>query len=234
MTLKGSGLQLESTSFMFVQANLGLVGQLHLHRGFIFPTCVSFQPKKRIGVAIGDCILDLSAVAQLYPQNVQSALRAEALNDLMALGYDAWKTVRAVTTSLLQVNSPLHQESTLSAKALVLQSEAEMHLPANIGDYTDFYSSIHHATNVGIMFRGKENALMPNWKYLPVGYHGRASSVVVSGTPIRRPYGQTIPVDGKSFVKMLANCLSLLLLLSSQQGNHLSSAHADSSTLSSK
>lgn len=71
-----------------------------------------------------------------------------------------------------------------------------MHLPADIGDYTDFYSSIHHATNVGIMFRGKDNALMPNWKHLPVGYHGRASSVVVSGTPIRRPLGQTQPVDG--------------------------------------
>lgn len=70
-----------------------------------------------------------------------------------------------------------------------------MHLPADIGDYTDFYSSIHHATNVGIMFRGKENALMPNWKHIPVGYHGRASSVVVSGTPIRRPLGQTLPVD---------------------------------------
>lgn len=73
-----------------------------------------------------------------------------------------------------------------------------MHLPADIGDYTDFYSSIHHATNVGIMFRGKDNALMPNWKHLPVGYHGRASSVVVSGTPIRRPYGQTQPVDGEA------------------------------------
>lgn len=72
-----------------------------------------------------------------------------------------------------------------------------MHLPAEIGDYTDFYSSIHHATNVGIMFRGKDNALMPNWKYLPVGYHGRASSVVVSGTPIHRPYGQTLPIDGQ-------------------------------------
>lgn len=76
------------------------------------------------------------------------------------------------------------------------QSDATLHLPANIGDYTDFYSSIHHATNVGIMFRGKDNALMQNWKHLPVGYHGRASSVVVSGTPITRPLGQTQPVDG--------------------------------------
>merc|ERR1712083_267359 len=79
--------------------------------------------------------------------------------------------------------------------ALVSQDQVKMHLPASIGDYTDFYSSLDHATNVGTMFRGKENALMPNWKYLPVGYHGRASSVVVSGTPIRRPLGQTKPVD---------------------------------------
>lgn len=76
------------------------------------------------------------------------------------------------------------------------QTAATFHVPANIGDYTDFYSSIHHATNVGIMFRSKENALMPNWKHLPVGYHGRASSIVVSGTPITRPYGQTLPVEG--------------------------------------
>ncbi|KAH8024071.1 hypothetical protein HPB51_021416 [Rhipicephalus microplus] len=74
-------------------------------------------------------------------------------------------------------------------------SQATMHLPAQIGDYTDFYSSMNHATNVGIMFRGKDNPLLPNWKYLPVGYHGRSSSVVVSGTPIRRPNGQTRPDD---------------------------------------
>lgn len=72
-----------------------------------------------------------------------------------------------------------------------------MHLPARIGDYTDFYSSVDHATNVGIMFRGKDNALMPNWKHLPVGYHGRASSIVVSGTPIKRPLGQTRPDDAQ-------------------------------------
>lgn len=81
-------------------------------------------------------------------------------------------------------------------RALVEQKNAIFHIPANIGDYTDFYSSIHHATNVGIMFRSKENALMPNWKHLPVGYHGRSSSIIVSGTPITRPYGQTIPIEG--------------------------------------
>lgn len=81
-------------------------------------------------------------------------------------------------------------------RALVEQSLATFHVPAQIGDYTDFYSSIHHATNVGIMFRGKENALPANWKHLPIGYHGRASSVVVSGSPVYRPYGQTLPVEG--------------------------------------
>lgn len=83
-----------------------------------------------------------------------------------------------------------------SVRAFVEQKNAIFHVAANIGDYTDFYSSIHHAINVGTMFRSKENALMPNWKHLPVGYHGRASSIVVSGTPIRRPYGQTLPADG--------------------------------------
>lgn len=135
-------------------------------------------------------------MAHLYPNNVQSALRSETLNELMSLGYDTWKTVRDVTRSLLLTNSPLANDLSLQKAALVRQSDATMHLPATIGDYTDFYSSIHHATNVGIMFRGKDNALMPNWKHIPVGYHGRASSVVVSGTPIRRPYGQTLPVDG--------------------------------------
>lgn len=156
----------------------------------------SENPKKRIGVAVGDHILDLSVITHLFPVDVQKSLQAELLNDLMALGYDSWRMVRDVTTSLLRTGSSLHQDTALQSRALVLQSKATMHVPAQIGDYTDFYSSIHHATNVGIMFRGKENALMPNWKHLPVGYHGRASSVVVSGTPIHRPLGQTLPVDG--------------------------------------
>uniref|UniRef100_A0A1B0C8G6 Fumarylacetoacetase n=1 Tax=Lutzomyia longipalpis TaxID=7200 RepID=A0A1B0C8G6_LUTLO len=114
----------------------------------------------------------------------------------MELGYDAWAAVRARTIQLLARNSELDRDETLKRGAFVSQGSVKMHLPATIGDYTDFYSSIHHATNVGVMFRGRENALMPNWKHLPVGYHGRASSVVVSGTPIRRPLGQTLPVDG--------------------------------------
>ena len=114
----------------------------------------------------------------------------------MSLGYEAWSEVRRITQNLLQEGSELHKNTNLQQTALVPQSSVQMHLPANIGDYTDFYSSIHHATNVGIMFRGKDNALMPNWKHLPVGYHGRASSVVVSETPVRRPLGQTLPVGG--------------------------------------
>ncbi|CAO1370268.1 unnamed protein product [Diamesa serratosioi] len=152
--------------------------------------------KRRIGVAIGEMILDLSIVANFYPETVRDALCAELLNPLMALGFEAWNVVRTVTRDLLLTGSVLDTNKELQKKALVEQSDAVMHLPAQIGDYTDFYSSIHHATNVGVMFRGKENALMPNWKHLPVGYHGRASSVVVSGTPIHRPYGQTLPVDG--------------------------------------
>uniref|UniRef100_U5EWS6 Fumarylacetoacetase n=1 Tax=Corethrella appendiculata TaxID=1370023 RepID=U5EWS6_9DIPT len=152
--------------------------------------------KHRIGVAIGELILDLTVVKHLYPTSVQNALTAEVLNPLMELGFDSWNVVRTKTQSLLLEGSELQGDSKLREQAFVKQSEAALHLPANIGDYTDFYSSIHHATNVGVMFRGKENALMPNWKHLPVGYHGRASSVVVSGTPIRRPLGQTLPVDG--------------------------------------
>src|SRR5690606_28180237 len=87
------------------------------------------------------------------------------------------------------------EDSVLAGKPelFVKQSEAQMHMPVSVGDYTDFYSSIEHATNVGTMFRDPENALLPNWKHIPVGYHGRASSIIVSGQPIHRPKGQTLP-----------------------------------------
>ncbi|EDW39455.1 GL16789 [Drosophila persimilis] len=147
----------------------------------------------RLCVAIGKHVLDLKAVSQLYPPTVQASLQAETLNALMGLGHEAWDVVRTQTQKLLQKGSELDQNVDLKEAAIIAQSEISLHLPAQIGDYTDFYSSIHHATNVGIMFRGPDNALMPNWRHLPVGYHGRASSVVVSGTPIRRPLGQTLP-----------------------------------------
>jgi len=157
------------------------------------------QPQHRIGVAIGDQILDLSKISHLFTGPLlkpnQHVFRAATLNSLMALSRAHWTEARQTITQLLQSSCPTIRDSPLKECALVPQASARMHLPATIGDYTDFYSSLDHATNVGIMFRGKENALMPNWKYLPVGYHGRASSVVVSGTPIRRPLGQTRPVD---------------------------------------
>jgi fumarylacetoacetase len=111
----------------------------------------------------------------------------------MALNRTAWRATRARLQDLLLSNSPntaLSGNKQLQAAALIPLSLVTMHLPCNIGDYTDFYSSRDHATNIGTLFRGKDNALQPNWLHLPVGYHGRASSVVVSGTDVVRPQGQ--------------------------------------------
>jgi len=160
------------------------------------------NPRHCIGVAIGSKILNLQAIKKLFDgpvmKNNQDVFDSTVLNGFMALGREAWKEVRERLQKLLSCeNRELQDDASLMKDAFVEQSVAEMHLPAEIGDYTDFYASIHHATNVGTMFRGKENALMPNWRHLPVGYHGRASSVVVSGTPIRRPLGQTRPDDAK-------------------------------------
>merc|ERR1711942_208487 len=143
---------------------------------------------------------DLAKISHLFTGPLlahhQDVFTATTLNSLMGLTRDHWAEARATITSLLSADNPtIRDDDHLRNIALVSQDQVKMHLPATIGDYTDFYSSLDHATNVGTMFRGKENALMPNWKYLPVGYHGRASSVVVSGTPIRRPNGQTRPVD---------------------------------------
>lgn len=156
------------------------------------------NPKHRIGVAIGDQILDLSVIKSLFRGPVisrhQDVFDKPTLNALMDLGYEAWREARRTLQMVLSANeSTLRDDVSLRSRAFVHQSAATMHLPADIGDYTDFYSSRDHATNVGIMFRGKENALMPNWLWLPVGYHGRASSVAVSGIPIRRPTGQKRP-----------------------------------------
>lgn len=149
-----------------------------------------------MGVAIGDYVLDVSKVVGLFNGPAmsanQSALTSNTLNAFMGLGHAAWSETRARLKELLAANSSSQEEV---KSALIDRSKCQMHLPARIGDYTDFYSSRQHATNVGTMFRGKENALMPNWLYLPVGYHGRASSVVVSGTDFRRPHGQMKPND---------------------------------------
>lgn len=151
----------------------------------------------RCGVAIGDYVLDLRALAaEGLLDDAVSGLSAESifggstLNAFMGCEAARWRAVRSRLTALLTRGGADALPEALHPKLLVPRSEATMHLPAAIGDYTDFYSSREHATNVGIMFRGKDNALQPNWLHLPVGYHGRASSVVVSGTPVVRPKGQ--------------------------------------------
>ncbi|KAI7871190.1 fumarylacetoacetase [Spinellus fusiger] len=163
----------------------------------VFSTSQKTSP--RVGVAIGDQILDLYEIASAgLLSSVQGLGDAKAvfgqssLNTFMSLGRPVWRATRSALQSLLAENSTLEENQELRKHALVPQATAQLHLPATIGDYTDFYSSREHATNVGIMFRGKDNALQPNWLHLPVGYHGRSSSVVVSGTDIHRPSGQRL------------------------------------------
>jgi fumarylacetoacetase len=153
------------------------------------------QEPARVGVAIGDFILDLPTVQdQVLPGS--RVFRQGSLNALLALGRAAWSQARSAISRLLRAEVPtLRDHAALRERALIPMRDAEMLLPVEIGDYTDFYSSREHATNVGAMLRGPENALMPNWLHLPVAYHGRASSVVVSGTNLHRPQGQYKPAN---------------------------------------
>ncbi len=156
------------------------------------------------GTAIGDYVLDLSVLEEkgLFKRTAlgsNKVFEQKSLNAFMSAGRDAWKQVRIVLQTILSEDNPtLRDDEALKEIALIPMKDVVMCLPAEIGDYTDFYSSKEHATNVGTMFRGKENALMPNWLHLPVAYHGRASSVVVSGTDIMRPKGQTKPAGSDS------------------------------------
>jgi fumarylacetoacetase len=150
----------------------------------------------RLGVAIGEYIVDLSALAKegLFDQISfdKNVFSQNTLNSFIALGKHTTNAVRERLSELLSTNNQEVQgNEALKNKALVKQSDAQMLMPVSVPNYTDFYSSREHATNVGIMFRDPANALLPNWLHLPVGYHGRASSIVVSGTPIHRPKGQT-------------------------------------------
>ena len=151
--------------------------------------------KKRVGVAIGDRIIDLfefTNAGLLGEYNIaKEVFENDFLNDFMSLGKEASTAVREAIQKELQDENSKMRDSAI----LVKQSEAEMYLPVKVGDYTDFYSSEEHATNVGVMFRGPKNALKPNWKHLPVGYHGRASSIIVSGKNIHRPKGQKAPKE---------------------------------------
>ena len=156
----------------------------------------------RVGVAIGDFVLDLAVLEEKdffeRPEIQQQRPFSQAsLNRFMAMGRPVWQAVRRTVSHLLHANtSTLRDDTLLRAQTLHPMQEVELLLPAQIHDYTDFYSSREHATNVGTMFRGKDNALQPNWLHLPVGYHGRASSVIISGQDVRRPCGQTKPDDG--------------------------------------
>ena len=155
---------------------------------------------KRVGVAIGDQIVDLKVLHVLgYLENLPFVLEdfdSPTLNRMMARGKQATRELRARLSKLLRSDRPdLRDKEHHAGQALVAQAEAAMHMPVEVGDYTDFYSSEDHARNVGKMFRDPDNALLPNWKHMPVGYHGRASSIVVSGTPIKRPQGQLKPAD---------------------------------------
>jgi len=143
------------------------------------------------GVAIGDMILDVSALeaAGVIHLDDVPVFDLPMWNEFMDLGPDAWAAFRKTLQALLGMGADEDTQTRLGA-ALVPVADAQMHMPFAVAEYTDFYAGRHHATNVGTMFRGAENALPPNWLHIPIGYNGRASSVVVSGTDIRRPWGQ--------------------------------------------
>jgi fumarylacetoacetase len=150
----------------------------------------------RVGVGIGDYVLDLWELEQDVRLNVGElgVFSAPTLNPFMALGPKLWSRTRARISELLRHDNPeLRDNDELRRRALVPVAQVKLHMPIAVAGYTDFYSSKEHATNVGVMFRGKDNALQPNWLHMPIGYNGRASTVVVSGAKIRRPHGQLKP-----------------------------------------
>jgi fumarylacetoacetase len=147
----------------------------------------------RIGVAIGDRILDCHALAasgMLDDVCERKLLQATRLNPLLGAGRPVWKSLRERLSSLLRSGGDPRLRDAGAEHFLVDGRAAEMHVPMEIGDYVDFYSSIEHATNLGRLFRPNAEALLPNWRWLPVGYHGRSGTIVIDGTPLRRPCGQ--------------------------------------------
>lgn len=156
----------------------------------------------RVGVAIGEQVLDLlmlNKLGFLSDFKIDDAVfDNQYLNDFIAFGKPFCSNFRQRISSLLsEANPELRGNKEARARAFHYRGNVQMQMPVKVGDYTDFYSSIDHATNVGTMFRDPANALLPNWKHLPVGYHGRASSIVVSGTSFHRPKGQTKPADAE-------------------------------------
>ena len=158
----------------------------------------SDDKEPRAGVRIGDFVLDLKVLEERSqsdnPLLTKGLFAQPSLNDFLAAGRPVWRAAREWISDLLRSDTTtLRDDSELRERVLLPVKDVELGMPVAIGDYTDFYSSREHATNVGIMFRGEENALMPNWLHLPVAYHGRASSIVLSGTDIVRPRGQVMP-----------------------------------------
>ncbi|MDG1064093.1 MAG: fumarylacetoacetase [Flavobacteriaceae bacterium] len=154
-----------------------------------------------IGTRIGDTAIDLGALHQLgYFDGIEltdDIFLQDSLNDFIADGRKTWRLVRnRISDIFLESNPALRDHSAHKKTVLFGLDEIEMQLPVDVGDYTDFYASKEHATNVGSLFRDPEHALLPNWLHIPIGYHGRSSSIVPSGTPIRRPNGQVAPKEG--------------------------------------
>ena len=156
-----------------------------------------------IGTRIGDFAIDLGALHQLgYFESIpltDDIFLQDTLNDFIADGRKTWRLVRNKISEIFDVtNGKLRDNVAHKAEVIFRMEDVEMQLPVAVGDYTDFYASKEHATNVGSLFRDPENALLPNWLHIPIGYHGRSSSIIPSGTPVRRPVGQQRPNQGET------------------------------------
>jgi fumarylacetoacetase len=190
----------------------------------------------RVATAIGDSVIDLKALYDLaffHDLMLEDVFENNQLNDFIAQGKNKTSAVRQRLIQIFSESDFLDAQK-LATYYVYPMAEVTLHLPVKIGDYTDFYSSREHATNVGIMFRDPANALLPNWLHIPVGYHGRASSIVVSGTPIRRPKGQILPPEGGdtpifSESKRLDFELEMAFIVgkSTKMGETISTAEAD-------
>jgi fumarylacetoacetase len=189
------------------------------------------DPRRRLGVAYGTHVLDAGAAARAAgaPAELAALLDAPSLNPLLAAGRPAWTRARAAVTAWLTGE----RHRTAVAGCLTPLTAATLHLPFEVADYVDFYASEHHATNVGRIFRPTAEPLPPNWKHLPVGYHGRAGTVVVSGTPVVRPCGQrrepgdAVPVYGPSVRLDIEAEVGFVVGAPSPQGGRVALADAD-------
>lgn len=191
----------------------------------------------RVCTAIGTKVMDLQKANELGFFTdlaiANSVFSNPYINDMMALGKEKCRAIRDRISELLDANTTRWNSRDMAEHLFYEMDTVELLLPMKVTDYTDFYSSIEHATNVGMMFRDPENALLPNWKHIPIGYHGRASSIIVSGTPVRRPKGQQIPNDSKQPVFGPCRLLDFELEMgfvvgkSTELGENISTADAE-------